>query len=146
MGCGNQAIPSLGWLASDQGFQNYILNGPNIILRPMADCRIFWSRRRNVRILYVNNNRILHICYKYWIQSFAASLCLSDDVIFTVPLWDNKPVLIISSWTEKLCVCLYIYIYIYIYIYFAVGLRPDAGHGLLILEVSRSHTTTHHNR
>jgi len=29
-------------------------------------------------------------------------------------------------------------------IFFA--LRPNAGHGLLILEVSRSHTTTHHNR
>ena len=28
----------------------------------------------------------------------------------------------------------------------AVALRPNAGHGLLILEVSRSHTTTHHSR
>jgi hypothetical protein len=27
-----------------------------------------------------------------------------------------------------------------------VALRPNAGHGLLILEVSRSHTTTHHIR
>jgi hypothetical protein len=27
-----------------------------------------------------------------------------------------------------------------------VALRPDVGHGLLILEVSRSHTTTHHSR
>jgi hypothetical protein len=27
-----------------------------------------------------------------------------------------------------------------------VALRPNAGHGLLILEVSRSHTTTHYNR
>ena len=26
-----------------------------------------------------------------------------------------------------------------------VALRPDAGHGVLILEVSRSHTTTHHS-
>ena len=46
---------------------------------------------------------------------------------------------------------LYIYIYIYIYIYvcvyfFLVALRPNAGHGLLIHEVSRSHTTTHHSR
>jgi len=30
--------------------------------------------------------------------------------------------------------------------FFAVVLRPNAGHGLLILEVSRSHTTTHHSR
>ena len=28
----------------------------------------------------------------------------------------------------------------------AVALRPNAGQGLLILEVSRSHTTTHHSR
>jgi len=27
-----------------------------------------------------------------------------------------------------------------------VALRPNVGHGLLILEVSRSHTTTHHSR
>jgi len=27
-----------------------------------------------------------------------------------------------------------------------VAPRPNAGHGLLILEVSRSHTTTHHSR
>ena len=40
----------------------------------------------------------------------------------------------------------YIYItYIYIF-FFSVALRPNAGHGLLILEVSRSHTTTHHSR
>jgi len=39
-------------------------------------------------------------------------------------------------------VCLYcIILYIYIYIP-PVALRPNAGHGLLILEVSRSHTTT----
>jgi len=31
-------------------------------------------------------------------------------------------------------------------IFFSVALRPNAGHGLLILEVSRSHTTTHHSR
>jgi hypothetical protein len=30
--------------------------------------------------------------------------------------------------------------------FFCVVLRPNAGHGLLILEVSRSHTTTHHIR
>jgi len=31
-------------------------------------------------------------------------------------------------------------------IFFSVALRPNAAHGLLILEVSRSHTTTHHSR
>ena len=29
---------------------------------------------------------------------------------------------------------------------FFMALRPSTGHGLLILEVSRSHTTTHHSR
>jgi hypothetical protein len=32
------------------------------------------------------------------------------------------------------------------YYIFFVALRPNAGHGLLILEVSRSHTTAHHSR
>jgi len=30
--------------------------------------------------------------------------------------------------------------------FFSVTLRPNAGHGFLTLEVSRSHTTTHHSR
>jgi hypothetical protein len=30
--------------------------------------------------------------------------------------------------------------------FFPVALRPNAGHGLLILEVCRLHTTTHHIR
>ena len=34
----------------------------------------------------------------------------------------------------------------YIYIYFFLALRPNAGHGLFILDVSRSNTTTHHSR
>jgi hypothetical protein len=37
-------------------------------------------------------------------------------------------------------------IIIIIIIIIAVALRPNAGHGLLILQVSRSHTTTHHSR
>ena len=32
------------------------------------------------------------------------------------------------------------------YFFFSCGAAPNAGHGLLILEVSRSHTTTHHSR
>jgi hypothetical protein len=30
--------------------------------------------------------------------------------------------------------------------FFILALRPNAGHGLLILEVSRSHTTTYRSR
>jgi hypothetical protein len=44
------------------------------------------------------------------------------------------------------CLCVYISIYIYTYFFFAVALRPNAGHGLFILEVSRSNTTKHHSR
>ena len=46
----------------------------------------------------------------------------------------------------KLLMNAQIYIYIYIFFFFPVALRPNAGHDLLILEVSRSHTTTHHSR
>ena len=36
--------------------------------------------------------------------------------------------------------------YIQVLTFFSpVALRPNAGHGLLILDVSRSHTTTHHS-
>jgi len=44
---------------------------------------------------------------------------------------------------------IYIFYFYFLFIYlfiFAVALRPNAGHGLLVLEVSRSHTTTHHSR
>ena len=34
----------------------------------------------------------------------------------------------------------------YFHFFFSVALWPNAGHGLLILDVSRSHTTTHHRR
>ena len=35
---------------------------------------------------------------------------------------------------------------LYTYIFFFVALRPNTGHGLLILEDSRSHATTHYSR
>ena len=38
---------------------------------------------------------------------------------------------------------LQIYVFVYIIL---VALRPNAGHGPLILEVSRSHTTKQHSR
>ena len=55
---------------------------------------------------------------------------------------------------KKLCLCLQTHLFThthththkYIHFFFPVALRPNAGHGLLILEVSRSHTTTHHSR
>jgi len=38
------------------------------------------------------------------------------------------------------------YFILFYFIFIAVALRPNAGHGLLILDVSRSHTTTQHSR
>jgi hypothetical protein len=38
-----------------------------------------------------------------------------------------------------------VHCYYYSDIFFPVTLRPNAGHGLLILEVSRSHITMHHS-
>ena len=37
-------------------------------------------------------------------------------------------------------------IYIYIYMYINIGAATQCGSCLLILEVSRSHTTTHHSQ
>jgi hypothetical protein len=45
-----------------------------------------------------------------------------------------------TAWALKFCWV------IFFFFLFLVALRPKAGHGLLILEVSRSHTTTHHSR
>jgi len=51
------------------------------------------------------------------------------------PLWAVRPVQSLSACTRLHC----IYIYVYIcFFFFAVALRPNAGHGLLILDVSRS--------
>jgi hypothetical protein len=50
----------------------------------------------------------------------------------------------IVSFHKQLRIYAKIQLHIYIYIFF-VALRTNAGHGLLVLEVSRSHTT-HHSR
>jgi len=49
------------------------------------------------------------------------------------------------DYIEKLQI-LYLSQYRTFFFFFAVALRPNAGHGLLILEVSRSRTTMHHSR
>ena len=40
----------------------------------------------------------------------------------------------------------YTYSALPVFSFFSVALRPNAGHGLLIHEVSSSHTSTHHSR
>jgi len=39
-----------------------------------------------------------------------------------------------------------LYVFLFFFFFVAVALRPNTGYGLLILEVSRSHTMTHHSR
>ena len=51
-----------------------------------------------------------------------------------------------SCYPQGLSRPLMVLLYFIIYIFFPVALRPNAGHDLLILEVSRSHTTMHHSR
>jgi len=40
---------------------------------------------------------------------------------------------------------LFLLFYFILFFLFPVALRPNAGYGFLILEVSRSHTLTHHS-
>jgi len=55
----------------------------------------------------------------------------------------NRQIIIIIT---IIIIVIIIIIIIMIIIIFAVALRTNAGHGLLILEVSRSHTMTDHSR
>jgi hypothetical protein len=57
-------------------------------------------------------------------------------------------IVIMFQMTQEHCFTLAIAlpVFLLLEIFFPVALRPNAGHGLLILEVSRSHTTTHHSR
>jgi len=61
---------------------------------------------------------------------------LPDRIVFELPVFIYQSE---SSRSEPLTASLNDHI-------FFVALRPNAGHGLLILEISRSHTTTHHIR
>jgi hypothetical protein len=55
----------------------------------------------------------------------------------------QNPTFLVSFW---LFIWISLSIHCCIMNFFSVALRSNAGHGLLILEVSRSHTTTHHSR
>ena len=53
--------------------------------------------------------------------------------------------ILLSIWTFKKCFELLI-VSTFFFCDAVAQLRPNADHGLLILEVSRSHTTTYHSR
>jgi hypothetical protein len=80
----------------------------------------------------------------YIVCDFIRVVCRSE---MKLKLTHNNVTLSLDCVKIKKCIYIYIYIYtlwlktLYIYIYiYIVALRPIAGHGLLILEVSRSHT------
>jgi len=72
----------------------------------------------------------------HWAERFA-TFCLTGNI--SSPVTATFSSLLHSSRKPLLE-------YNIISIFFAVALPPKAGHGLLILEVSRSHTTTHRSR
>jgi len=56
----------------------------------------------------------------------------------------NYFIIVINAYS--IIIVIIIIFILFIFLFFAVALRPNAGHGLVICEVSRSHTTTHHSR
>jgi hypothetical protein len=46
----------------------------------------------------------------------------------------------------QVCFCFYSNFFVTVSSYSPVALKPNTGHGLFILKVSRSHTTAHHSR
>ena len=68
-------------------------------------------------------------------------------LVRAVPKYLNFAPLSNNSLPTFLCVVLSRMYVCNTWVYFIfVALRPNAGHGLLFVEVSRSHTTTHHSR
>jgi hypothetical protein len=54
--------------------------------------------------------------------------------------WHAHGRVFISSYCQTLNVPMHLTVF------FSMALRPNSGHGLLLIEVSRSHTTTYHSR
>ena len=57
----------VGWLASDQGFLNLVLDGSNISLEMMADRNdtVMHNKKGNYFVRKKKHKIILHICYTY---------------------------------------------------------------------------------
>ena len=72
----------------------------------------------------------------YHIAAHPVPLGSLADTSLSIGISCKNPVLFYS----------FIQLIYFIIIIISVALRPNAGHGLLIHEVSRSHTTTHHRR
>jgi len=113
------------------------------------------KKTREVNPLYVG-----HVCQSVSCQViiFYTYLCVQRLCVILLIGVTSVGFIVSSRKQNSLVPKTYYYYYYYYYYYFilfvslliffffAVALRPNAGHGLLILEVSRSHTTKHHIR
>jgi hypothetical protein len=125
---------------------------------------VFRERLYDVLYIYTLNLNYLAACFDSPIQQPSSGhnirkknyTYVSTYVVSVFLRWNHNLYIIKYIWyimRRKLLdnksfqlIMYHTYVYIHIYILFSVALRPNAGHGLLILEVSRSHTTTHHSR
>jgi len=82
-----------------------------------------------------------------WVALTVSCRSYSLTISFAVILFSEGQYFLFRTCTlsrKKINTCL-IDLLIF-FLFFPVALRPNAGRSLLILEVSRSHTTTHHSR
>ena len=88
------------------------------------------------RVTILRYTHIIRFCFYHLISvqflQLSFNFCVSSTVVQTPVL---LPYVIVATAASRKIVT-----------FFFVALRPNAAHGLLIHEVSRSHTTTHHSR
>ena len=95
-----------------------------------------WGRQRTVRTLEAEDR----LCIE---AAMHGSLKIITLVITAV---SARPVSLRLLWETGVLSIIPAQICLLFYSFFPVALRSNAGHGLLILEVSKSHKTTHHSR
>jgi len=86
---------------------------------------------------FIQNDPQVHLTRWCWATSQKGSGSIPDGVIEIIHLLDPFGSGMALGSTQPLTEMSF---------FFPVALRPNAGHGLLILEVSRSHTTMQHIR
>jgi len=85
----------------------------------------------NISISFLVSLKMWKSAGKYNRTAFPRTIYSSSYVLHPCFIYSTQP--------------MWLPIYIYTF-FFAVALRPKAGHGHLILEASRSRTTTHHSQ
>jgi len=129
---------------------SYVLPFSPITLTPVNMTRVEKTyqqdvlRRRDIVVRgslqadpFIQNDPQVHLTRWCWATSQKGSGSIPDGVIEIIHLLDPFGSGMALGSTQPLTE---------ISFFFPVALRPNAGHGLLILEVSRSHTTMQHSR